>query len=98
MDYYLAIAYQLPNLAHYRYCYRMHDVARFIYHVIMVGTCLWDTKCMMTIIALVHMKCIKHTQLIIRIVHLIIIGVSTWNCMAMNKHKMGILNEAFYNG
>ena len=38
MDYYLAITYQLPNLAHYRYCYLMHDVVRCIYHVIMIST------------------------------------------------------------
>ena len=55
-------------------------------------------KCMMTIVGLVHTKCIKHTQLIIRLVHLIIVGVSTWNCMVMCTHKIGILNAACYNG
>ena len=62
------------------------------------GTCLGDTKCMITIIGLVPRKCIKHKQLIIRLVHLIIVGVSTWNCMVMNTHKIGILNAACYNG
>ena len=53
---------------------------------------------MMTIIGLVPRKCIKHTQLIIRLVHFIIVRVSTWNCMVMYTHKMGILNAACYNG
>ena len=54
---------------------------------------------MITIImGLVHTKCIRHTQLIIRLVHLYIVGVSVWNCMVMNTNKMGILNAACYNG
>ena len=46
---------------------------------------------MMTIIGLVHMKCIRHTQLIIRLGNLNIVGVSTWNYIMMNTHEMGIL-------
>ena len=53
---------------------------------------------MITIIGLVHMKCIRHTQLIIRLVHLNIVGVSTWNNIVMNTHEMGNLNAACYNG
>ena len=29
----------------------------------------------------IYTKCIKHTQLIIRLIHLIIVGASTWNCI-----------------
>ena len=46
---------------------------------------------MMTIIGLVPMKYIRHTQLIIRLVHLNIVGVSTWNYMVMNTHEMNLL-------
>ena len=60
-------------------------------HVIVVSTGLWDTKCMMTIIGLVHMKCIRNTQLIIKLVHLNIVGISTWNYMVMNIHEMNSL-------
>ena len=31
---------------------------------------------------------------IIRLVHLNIVGVSTWNYIVMNTHEMGILNAA----
>ena len=57
-----------------------YDVVRYIYHVIIVCTTMFMIpKCMMTINGLVYMKYIKHTQLIIRLMHLIIVGVSTWN-------------------
>ena len=75
MDYYLAISYQLLDLAQYRYCYVMMLFKACIMLLWLVHA--YDTKCMMTIIWLVHMKYIKHTQLIIRLVHLIIVGVST---------------------
>ena len=44
------------------------------------------------------MKCIRHTQLIIRLEHLNIVGVGTWNYIVMNTHEMGNLNAACYNG
>ena len=37
---------------------------------------------------LVHMKCIRHTQLIINLVHLNIVGMSTWNYMVMYTHEI----------
>ena len=80
MDYYLAISYQLPGLAHYRYCYLMMLFDAYIMLLWLVQY-LWYTKCMMTIIGLVHTKRIKHMQLIIRFMHFITIGVSTWNCI-----------------
>ena len=86
MDYYLAIAYQLPDLAHYRYCYLMMLFHAYLMLLWLVH--VYETqKCMMTIVGLVHRKCIKHKQLIIRLVHLIIVVVSTWNYMVMNSHE-----------
>ena len=76
---YLAISYQLPDLAKYRYCYLMMLFNAYIMLLWLVH--FYDIKCMMTIIGLVHMKYMKHTQLIIRLMHLIIVGVSTWNCI-----------------
>ena len=43
-------------------------------------------------------QCIRHMQLIISLVHLNIVGVSTWNYMVMNTHEMGNLNAACYTG
>ena len=89
MDYYLATSYQLPDLAQHRYCYLMMLFDADIMLLWLVH--VYDTKCMITIIGLVHMKYIKHTQLIIRLMHLIIVGVSTLNCIAINTHETNSL-------
>ena len=97
MDYYLAISYQLPDLAHYRYCYLLmlfnaYIILLWLVHVYETQTIMVHVY-EMTIIGLVSRKCIKHMQLIIRLVHFIIIGVSTCNCMIMYTHKMGIWKQ-----
>ena len=64
------------------------DVVRRIQHVMTFSAQLLYTKCMITFMGLAYMKCIRHMQLIIILVHLHIVGVSTWNYMLMNAHEM----------
>ena len=64
------------------------DVVRRRQHVMMFSTQLLYTKCMITIMGLAYMKSIRHIQRIIILVHLYIVGVSTWNYMVMNTREM----------
>ena len=65
MNNYLAISYQLPDLAQYRYCYLTmfldaHDMLWWIVYTILIPEMHdYDYG---VIIVLVHTKCIKHMR------------------------------------